>query len=115
LLQVIDITTWNKNIHVGDGTLCGTKDIGKAEADLVSVPRPHGQRGDGHPVDVLNEPEDEGGVEQANERCDAQDGGLLSRLGIGEAEQLLAFPEEDLDCLDANHQNGPTGERHARS
>jgi hypothetical protein len=30
--------TWNKNVHMGDGTLGGSEDIGEAEASLVPVP-----------------------------------------------------------------------------
>src|ERR1039458_1378773 len=90
---------WNKNVHVDDGALGGAEDVSEAEADLVPVPRAQGRRGDsGHTIDVLDEPDDEGGVEQADERSDAQDGFLLSRLRVGEAEQLLAFPEKDLDA-----------------
>ena len=64
-MQVVGRTAWNKNVQVCDGTLGGSEDVSEAEADLVPVPGPQGRRGDGHPVDVLDEPDDKGGVEQA--------------------------------------------------
>src|SRR5271156_179864 len=100
-MQVVGMPAWNKNVHVGNGTLSGAEDIREAEANLVSVPGPYGQGRNGHTVDILDEPDDEGGIEQADERSDAQDGGLLSRLRVGEAEQLFCFPKKNLDTPSA--------------
>jgi len=58
----------------------------------MSVPGPQGRRSDGRAIDVLSEPDDESGGEQADERGDAQDGGLLSCLGVGQNRAVVWPP-----------------------
>jgi hypothetical protein len=48
-------------------------------------------------VDALGEPEDEGGVDEADEGRGALDRGALAGAGVAEAEELLEFAEADLD------------------
>src|SRR5579872_7492022 len=80
-----------------NSTTGGAKDVGEAESLLVRVPGPNRRCSDGGGMNAFREPEDEGGVEKTDERGDAEDGGLLSSLGVGEAEELLGFTEEDFD------------------
>jgi len=90
LMQVRGTVEWNQNVCVGEGSAGGSEDVGEREAALVAVPRPDRERRVGRAKRALGEPQDEHRVEQADERRDAENGRLLARLRVGEAEQPQA-------------------------
>ena len=99
MMQVVEIVTWNKNLHADQDALGCAEDIGEAEPDLVPVPWAQWWCGHGRAIDVLlGEPDDEAGVEQSDKRGHAQHGSLFARLRVRKAKQLLGVPEEDLDA-----------------
>ena len=72
----------------------------------MAVPGPERRDGDAGAVNALGEPEDERGVDEADEGRGAFDGGALAGAGVTEAEELLEVAEADLDRLDANLKTG---------
>src|SRR6266567_6353349 len=92
---------WIKNIDTDHCATRGAKDVGEAQTLLMRVPRAKRWNGEPAVARAVDEPEDEGGVEQADERGDAEYGRFLSGRRVGEAEQLLRLAEEYLNAPSA--------------
>jgi hypothetical protein len=91
-----------QNVEWCKDTLGRAEHVGKGEALLEVIPRPHGRCREHMAVGMLDEPAHEQRVEQADERCDPLDGGARSGRRLGEAEFLLEIAE-------AHFNRPPTG------
>ena len=91
---MLDILAWIKNVEADHRALGGAKDVGEAETALMLVPGAKRRRREGTLAGAFEEPDDERGVEQADEGRDPQHRRLGSRGRIRKADQLLTFAKK---------------------
>ncbi len=107
------MATRTKNVGVHECALSRAKDVDEGETSLVWVSGSERRSRDRVAVSTVREPEDEGRVEQSDERRGPQNGLLGSGLRVGEAEALLGIAKEDLDpptaCIGLENCFGAVG------
>ena len=71
--QVVGTVEWNKNVDAVERAASGAKNICEAEASLGAVPRASRESAERAAKGAFGEPDDEHGVEQPDERSDAEE------------------------------------------
>lgn len=91
---MLDTLARLKNVEANHRALGGADDVGEAESARVLIPGAKRGRRELALARALEEPDDEGCVEETDEGRDAQDRRLRSCGRVGESEQLLALAEK---------------------